>query len=879
MREIAGVPRVPPGTVPRPRLLAQLDEHRPLTVLRGAGGLGKTTLLAQWVAGRSGHDELVVWLTLDPTTQTRAGFWVRVLGALHRGGLMDDAALYRESAAIADDGGHASAAIQRVLASAGGVLLVLDDFGGPQHFWDEVCHDLIGLLRHETALRCVVSGSGQTLLEGPTAAATVHTKVISDADLSLTRDEAEAVVRASGVAAEVDGVTELLGGESRSVMDLRYGLDLLARTGSTPEAARAAAQRTGSVPAGIRLDLAARLRDPGLLQFVGALALAPFVDERLASELAGAANAGVLLARLVRDGVGHWSRDDDGSAVFRLSDHVRRVAIAQVMTDRPEQVPAILSRIARWLAFDHGDASGAVEYALRAGDLELADRLLVWAYPLSQEDHHHLALLLEAMPGAPFAGHPFLALSYAMYLNAQEGTRERAPEYFAAAAEASRGRTAGASAVDQVIIHGLQTGVYRLLGQKRRMVEAARWTLRRVPGARAEPIDPGHAQAMAAAIGQAATSLLSAEDLAAAAAAFDALSGFAAEHGLGHFGNLAASGRAMIAVLEGRFGAAESALAAVRPGAWPVPWYRGYGGTLRTLAQAWVQINSGEPAAALAELAPLERHETTTEHWDVLGTARAIAKAMTGQAASSALELAQLRRQRQSAATLPAMLVRVALAEAVLQLAAGTPADSSGPVATGASRRALRAISAAARGDTERAVSLLARAEAAARTPIQEALAVVAGAVLAARVSPQLSSVGQARRLAALVKTHTLRWPLLLLVESDREHLVAVLTGAGDRDAHELLAGAFALIPPVVSETLWHGGHAPALTPREREVLLALAETGHRAEIAARLYVSPNTVKAQVRSLYAKLGVRTREEALARAIALGLLQDRFGSAS
>ncbi|YCA49695.1 LuxR C-terminal-related transcriptional regulator [Microbacterium sp. JZ101] len=61
------------------------------------------------------------------------------------------------------------------------------------------------------------------------------------------------------------------------------------------------------------------------------------------------------------------------------------------------------------------------------------------------------------------------------------------------------------------------------------------------------------------------------------------------------------------------------------------------------------------------------------------------------------------------------------------------------------------------------------------------------------------------------------------------------------------------------------------MTRRESVVLFALAQTPSRAEIADRLFVSVNTVKAQVRSIYAKLGVNSREEALARAVALGLL--------
>lgn len=62
------------------------------------------------------------------------------------------------------------------------------------------------------------------------------------------------------------------------------------------------------------------------------------------------------------------------------------------------------------------------------------------------------------------------------------------------------------------------------------------------------------------------------------------------------------------------------------------------------------------------------------------------------------------------------------------------------------------------------------------------------------------------------------------------------------------------------------------LSGRERE-LLELAATGlTTAEIANRLYLSPNTVKTYWQRLYEKLGASDRANALAEAIRRGLLQ-------
>lgn len=54
-------------------------------------------------------------------------------------------------------------------------------------------------------------------------------------------------------------------------------------------------------------------------------------------------------------------------------------------------------------------------------------------------------------------------------------------------------------------------------------------------------------------------------------------------------------------------------------------------------------------------------------------------------------------------------------------------------------------------------------------------------------------------------------------------------------------------------------------------MLRRLTGDGSAREIAADLYVSHNTVKTQMRAIYRKLGVATREDAVARARERGLL--------
>ncbi|WP_328530682.1 LuxR C-terminal-related transcriptional regulator [Nocardioides sp. NBC_00368] len=66
-------------------------------------------------------------------------------------------------------------------------------------------------------------------------------------------------------------------------------------------------------------------------------------------------------------------------------------------------------------------------------------------------------------------------------------------------------------------------------------------------------------------------------------------------------------------------------------------------------------------------------------------------------------------------------------------------------------------------------------------------------------------------------------------------------------------------------------GPLPGLSARERDVLRELARGSTYADISATLFVSENTVKTHVSSLYAKLGVSRRSQALAVARSLNLI--------
>ena len=90
-------------------------------------------------------------------------------------------------------------------------------------------------------------------------------------------------------------------------------------------------------------------------------------------------------------------------------------------------------------------------------------------------------------------------------------------------------------------------------------------------------------------------------------------------------------------------------------------------------------------------------------------------------------------------------------------------------------------------------------------------------------------------------------------------HLLAVFPASGRGQAAPSRAAAAAI------------GLAEPLSSRELEVLDLIAAGLTNQQIAARLYVSLHTVKSHARNIYAKLGVSSRTQAIAKGRALGLL--------
>jgi DNA-binding NarL/FixJ family response regulator len=114
-----------------------------------------------------------------------------------------------------------------------------------------------------------------------------------------------------------------------------------------------------------------------------------------------------------------------------------------------------------------------------------------------------------------------------------------------------------------------------------------------------------------------------------------------------------------------------------------------------------------------------------------------------------------------------------------------------------------------------------------------------------------------------------------VLKGADAEEVLKVVAAVAHGEAHfgpeiaRRLMGFFSARKPAAPSEAF-----PELTAREAEVLGLIAQGCNNAEIAGRLYLSQKTVRNHVSSVFLKLQVADRAQAIVRAREAGLGRDK-----
>jgi LuxR family maltose regulon positive regulatory protein len=871
---VAGAPRLPRLLVDRPRLTSRLAAETPLVVVHGMGGAGKTVLLADW-ARRGGGPSTGAgpgarppgqWVPLRRSHLSRSSFWTEVVNAL-----IDSRTISPESSvaglasavAVADD--PRGVLVRAFVALPDGLHLVIDNYervGDP-----EVHLDLIEVLVHCERVRVTIATRALRPLEKALAGLRIDTEIVGPEALRFRDDEVAELLRLSGHAPEPKLIEAVQRAADGLALPVRAAVEAITAEGSV---APAAAVRVPSAVVGYVAANVTHLGDgEGFRRFLRQVAVPEAVSAELAEALTGDPAAREWLDLAESRGLGLWSRERD-QLVFRYSTVVRTALRDELATEAPDELTRLRLQYASW-AEANGQPLAALGAAVDGGDLASAARIAQhdWAVLLENTPGEVVAVL-SALPLNRIRHQPVLAMMLGLGYNSLGENSLRAIELFTLAIAASRVRGARTGAVERFVLLVGESSAYRLTGRYDQAGRSAEQALQlyddlaQTDRVELSPNAHGHLAQLGLSLLYAGSTVLA---LGAFRSAYSASAHLADQRARLHPLSLIAGTLAVM----GELNEAAAVLARLDEKQWPDGWRDGYAGSFYHLATGFVAFEAFDFAAAQAHVAAVLDGMPQTEHRAAFLTLQALIDLGTRRHRAGGVEL-ELALQaartpgfpRAYTEALTGLLAlefvgsdRSAKAEATLE---STPPQS--PFAS-----LVRSLIALLGDDPNEALRQLngARHRSRGSGHVAAALGWARSAVLLRLGNSELA-VDIVIETLALVKRSGISASVLFIPDTDRSALAALAAERGLAD----VAAFFASVSPWPS-------FLPAslarirLTEREATVLGHLVETGSAAEIAAALFVSVNTVKTQLRSLYRKLGVASRDEALVSAAELGLL--------
>lgn len=843
------VPRLPYWYAPRrgPRDLVRGASE--IAVVRAPAGTGKTLLVADAV--REPDGSTVVWLD-HASAPHRQGVWQTVADHLgvrrrppdpHGAGELGSVPL--------------SWQVDDVAASLVTPLtLVLDGFED----WsdgDGLGADVARLLTGTTLARVVVTSRRRTPFEDVRAGAVHDVRTVSAADLALERDDLRHVAARLRVEIDDPGLARLhaaTGGHAaaaRSVLGAahRGELDLRSATFTTVSEA-SARYAVATLP-----DV-----DDSVLRAWERLAVPEAVSPALADRLLGD-DARDALGHAEAHGIGGWSADE--APAFRLAPAVRTALRHRLRERRPGEFADTLDALQDWVS-GTDDYLESLALAIERGDYALADGLAVrQSENLDEIGLDRLQRIVATVPRAALARHPFLGALIAIVYHSDPQTRAKGVEYFAIVADALRAFQASADPSDRLALYALESMALRWGGRGEAAARAARAALRHLDDSHGRtPID-GMIWHLTR---QMAISLFMVGDVDDAVSTMQRAWTADRDDVAGRLG--ADARLALFHAVAGNVDLAESRAATLPTDAVLTTAIGIYGAASGVLARALTSLERGDLDASRARLRWLDAEMETNEMWPMHAAGEAVRRMLRGEGGTVDGYLEPLLRQGARCPTTPLWRERLTAVRALGALSTGRADEAHRlmnrlPVRDAVVRHVSAAVK-MAEGRYAEALEALGRhrpdASPSARDDATHSLL---AAVCAARTgSTDVARHDLERWAAVATRTGSRSWWLLLTAE-DRALVRTLVAGRLHAWVDRLSD-----IPVVVPGGL----DGARLSEREIVVLEAIAESGRVVSAARDLFVSPNTVKTQLRSIYRKLGVDNRLDALAEASRRGLLR-------
>jgi LuxR family maltose regulon positive regulatory protein len=852
------VPELPVEFTPRPRLRQALDQGTAaqVVVVSAPAGSGKTLMLADWL--RSGEGPETAWISLDSDDNDPRRLWSAVLTALLAlPSTFEDGSLQRaaDDAARPIEVDPMETLAELLDGREPPVRVVLDDVH--ELTGQEVLHDLSRLIRRQPAgLRLVLASRSDPPISIPRLRLEGRLHELRADLLRFTLDDTAALLTASGLALTKAQMAVLHSRTDGWAAGLRLAALALRRTDDpvafltqfSGDERSVADYLTGEILDGL---------NPDTQDFLRVVSLCSPLPAPLAAELSARADADRMLDQL-RQETALVERASPGT--YRIHPLLRSYLAADLARHRPEVHRELQAAAARWWVAQDAPVH-ALRHAERAGDSELITRLVHGSGVtlLLDGDVGPLRRALAAVGAGGRTADPWLALTAAI-------THLDARALPAAAAELQNARRAWPTRPDAGLEAlrasaellaaglGLAGGSFVDLPDTKRAPDME--ALLHVSRGAAE-----FSNADGANVDLARTELEQALELARA-------------HDLGYLEVQTLSMLATLAAMRGDYrdmaAAAEGAVAAASSrGRHPSAWSAGPVGML-----AYADLLGGDPAAAAA------RCEEALGTWDTLPpeaayTLHAVHGAALADQGQRPVGLTEMRSARAEFADTPAppsvlaglaaLEHRTALLTGNLDAAAQVLEWLAGRIGETGEILLLRAWAETAAGRHEAARTIVA--------PVYEPgtsvllpHTVVEAHLIDAEAALQADDWVAGRRALelALAQAETIgaARPFALAGPCTQRLLSSRAAGNGQAPfAAKVAAARVAVVPDA----------AALLSERELAVLALLPSLLNAREIADEFTVSVNTVKSHIRSIYAKLGVSSRREAVLHAHDRGLL--------
>ena len=864
--------------VPRPRisdLLARGTRWCPLTVVTGPPGSGKTMALALWAAAEPGP---VAWVALDCYDNHPESFWSYVVAALRRSGTASPEALPADPVEQGTDHVFLLRLVSALAGQDPPVILVLDDF----HLLTEpeVLAGLDFVLRNVgPGLRVVVSSRTDPPLRLHRYRLAGELAEIRASDLAFNITEAGLLMAQYRGVISADSLTCL----TRRTEGWAAGLRLAAISMDThpdPDQFVKELVTEDSALTAYLVEEVLSTQPPQAQEVLLSTSILDQVSGEAASELVRSEQAAGILPELAR---ANTFVQPIGSGWYRYHPLFAEVLRLKLRLRYPERVPELHRRAARFYA-RNGSLTNAVRHAARAGDWQLAASMVIDDLAITEiigpQRGQSLTSELLGMPGSQSwdEPHPYLVRA-AMTLAAGEGESCAAAlttaETILARLPAGREIPARLAAAILRLAVSRQTGDLPRAAAAGARAEALAAT---IPGdilARHPAVRPcllaarGVVELWSGHLDEAVSTLGSGVTAATASGA-----GSQQAECLGYL--------ALAEVLRGGLRRAElaaGAAAAITAGEPHPPARRP--DPAAAVAMAWVHLERNElrETHALLEQADAALGASPDK---LTGAVAWLVAARAGLAEGRTHVTEQCVTKARSGWRVPDWLdQRLAQVESHACLAAGdaeTALAAAMRLDLESSPEAgiMQARAWAATGDTGNTRRALGTALAA-RNGLPDHVRVQAWLIDAQLSYDSGNRARGSRSLASALRLagrEQLRLPFVMeggwikrALQRDPElarSYQRLLAPARRRD--QMPAPLDAPVPDQPAIVV-----VESLTEREREVLRHVSDMLNTAEVASEMYISVNTVKTHLKSIYRKLAASHRREAVRRAQQLGLI--------